>query len=212
MTSWTFAPVTIAASGLPLAAVSMRRLEPGRAQSIGFGPVFDPLQGDAVMNRQRLYAGIKPGAVLMKDGYKLYNGIAHNHQLVHPGCRAPLRACGKAEDTVPKADGTPGLLATCFIHHVITLLLPSSAGQPVPRYLHAATSSFGSPEKSVFAHQFSRTGPFIATGWSSRMQRAMAITAFRLLCAQRSDCRFDVVRYEKPVQHAIYEPHRVQMS
>ncbi|MFL9989605.1 IS66 family transposase, partial [Paraburkholderia sediminicola] len=34
----------------------------------------------------KLFAGIREGAVLMTDGYELYNGIADRYQLVHLGC------------------------------------------------------------------------------------------------------------------------------
>ena len=33
-----------------------------------------------------LYAGIQQGAVLMTDGYEVYDAVAETHQLVHPGC------------------------------------------------------------------------------------------------------------------------------
>jgi len=59
---------------------------------------------------------VKPGAVLMTDGYELYNGIAHDHQLVHLGCWAHVRrGFIKAEENVPKAARSPELLATWFI-------------------------------------------------------------------------------------------------
>lgn len=35
---------------------------------------------------QILYAGIRPGAVLMTDGYAVYDQITSAHQLVHLGC------------------------------------------------------------------------------------------------------------------------------
>ena len=35
-----------------------------------------------------LYAGTKPGAALMSDGYEPYNEIARANQLVHLGCWA----------------------------------------------------------------------------------------------------------------------------
>ena len=40
---------------------------------------------------QALYAGIRPGAVLMSDGYAVYDQIASAHQLVHLGCWAHCR-------------------------------------------------------------------------------------------------------------------------
>ena len=52
----------------------------------------------------------------MSDGYELYNGIAHDHQLVHLGCWAHVRrGFIKAEEIVPKAARTPDLLATRFV-------------------------------------------------------------------------------------------------
>ena len=41
MTSWRLAPVRITASGMPCASVMRWCFEPGRAQSVGFAPVFD---------------------------------------------------------------------------------------------------------------------------------------------------------------------------
>lgn len=103
--------------------------EPGRrpqtksyvwAQMNGAGPpirLFTYTPGRGAKHAAQLYAGVKPGAVLMTDGYELYSGIAHDHQLVHLGCWAHARrAFVKAEDTVPKAARTPDLLATRFIH------------------------------------------------------------------------------------------------
>ncbi|ANB71498.1 transposase [Paraburkholderia phytofirmans OLGA172] len=64
----------------------------------------------------KLFAGIREGAVLMTDGYEPYNGIAERYQLVHLGCLAHARRYFvKAEDNVPKAARTPDLLATRFI-------------------------------------------------------------------------------------------------
>ena len=101
--------------------------EPGRqpqsksymwAQVNGVGPpvrLFSYSPGRGTQHAQRLYAGVKPGSVLMSDGYELYNGIAHDHQLVHLGCWAHVRrGFIKAEEAVPKAARTPDLLATRF--------------------------------------------------------------------------------------------------
>jgi transposase len=89
------------------------------AQVNGSGPpvrLFSYSPGRGAQHAQRLYAGVKPGAVLMTDGYELYNGIAHDHQLVHLGCWAHVRrGFIKAEETVPKAARTPDLLAKRFI-------------------------------------------------------------------------------------------------
>jgi len=64
----------------------------------------------------KLFAGIREGAVMMTDGYEPYNDIAQRHQLVHLGCWVHVRRYFiKAEDSVPKAARTPDLLATRFI-------------------------------------------------------------------------------------------------
>ncbi|MBB3261126.1 IS1 family transposase [Paraburkholderia bannensis] len=44
--------------------------------------------GRGAQHAQLLYAGVKPVAVLMTDGYELYNGLARDHQLVYLGCWA----------------------------------------------------------------------------------------------------------------------------
>jgi transposase len=102
--------------------------EPGRrpqsksylwAQVNGLGPpvrMFSYSPGRGAQHARRLYAGVKPNAVLMTDGYELYNGIAQDHQLVHLGCWAHVRrGFIKAEESVPKAARTPDLLATRFV-------------------------------------------------------------------------------------------------
>ncbi len=102
--------------------------EPGRrpqaksylwAQINGSGPpvrLFSYSPGRGAQHAQKLYAGVQPGTVLMTDGYELYNGIAHDHQLVHLGCWAHVRrGFIKAEESVPKAARSPDLLATRFV-------------------------------------------------------------------------------------------------
>ncbi|EEA00056.1 transposase IS66 [Burkholderia sp. H160] len=85
----------------------------------GSGPpfrMFSYSPGPGAQHAQRIYAGTKPGGVLMSDGYELYNRIAHDHQLVHLGCWSHVgRGFIKAEETVPKAARTPDPLATRFI-------------------------------------------------------------------------------------------------
>ncbi|WP_257820250.1 IS66 family transposase [Burkholderia glumae] len=102
--------------------------EPGRrpqtksylwAQVNGSGPpvrMFSYSPGRGAQHAQKLYAGVQPGTALMTDGYELYNGIAHDHQLVHLGCWAHVRrGFIKAEESVPKAARPPDLLATRFV-------------------------------------------------------------------------------------------------
>ncbi len=80
------------------------------AQLNGAGPpvrLFFYSPGRGANQAHELYAGIKPGAVLMTDGYELYGGIAHGHQLVHLGCWAHVRrGFIKAEQAAPKAART----------------------------------------------------------------------------------------------------------
>jgi hypothetical protein len=65
---------------------------------------------------EKLFTGIRPGAVMMTDGYEPYNDIARRYELVHLGCWVHVRRYFvKAEDSVPKAARTPNLLATRFI-------------------------------------------------------------------------------------------------
>jgi transposase len=89
------------------------------AQMTGSGiPIrcFTYTPGRGAQLADKLFAGIRQGAVLMTDGYEPYNGISEQHQLVHLGCWAHSRRYFvKAEDNVPKAARSPGLLATRFI-------------------------------------------------------------------------------------------------
>jgi transposase len=64
----------------------------------------------------KLFTGIRKGAVLMTDGYEPYNGLAERYQLVHLGCWVHARRYFiRAEENVPKAARSPDLLATRFI-------------------------------------------------------------------------------------------------
>ncbi|MGC3525888.1 IS66 family transposase [Pseudomonas aeruginosa] len=102
--------------------------EPGRrpqaksylwAQVNGSGPpvrLFAYSPGRGAEHAHKLYAGIKPRAVLMTDGYELYNGIARGHQLVHLGCWAHARrGFIKAEQATPKEVRGSELPATRFV-------------------------------------------------------------------------------------------------
>lgn len=78
--------------------------------------MFSYSPGRGAQHAQKLYVGVQPGTALMTDGYELYNGIAHEHRLVHLGCWAHVRrGFIKAEESVPKAARSPDLLATRFI-------------------------------------------------------------------------------------------------
>jgi transposase len=76
--------------------------------------IYTPGRGAKLADK--LFAGVRQGAVLMTDGYEPYNSISKQYQLVHLGCWAHARRyLVKAEDNVPKAARSPDLLATRFI-------------------------------------------------------------------------------------------------
>lgn len=89
------------------------------AQMTGSGvPIrcFTYTPGRGTNLADRLFTGIRSAAVMMTDGYEPYNDIARRYQLVHLGCWVHVRRYFiKAEDSVPKAARTPGLLATRFL-------------------------------------------------------------------------------------------------
>ena len=63
-----------------------------------------------------LYAGIREGAVLMTDGYEVYDAIAENHKLVHLGCWAHCRRyLNDALQALPKDKRGPEQLAARFM-------------------------------------------------------------------------------------------------
>mgnify|MGYP001363501388 CR=1 FL=1 len=63
-----------------------------------------------------LYAGIRPGAVLMTDGYDVYDTVAQTHQLVHLGCWTHCRRYfHEALQALPKDQRRPDHLAARFI-------------------------------------------------------------------------------------------------
>ena len=108
--------------------------EPGRAaqtksylwaQMNGTGPpvrLFGYAPGRGGGHAADLYAGIRQGAVLMTDGYEVYNGIARTHALVHLGCWAHCRRYFiEAESVLPKSTRSPDQLATQFITAIAEL-------------------------------------------------------------------------------------------
>ncbi|MDB5730872.1 MAG: transposase [Variovorax sp.] len=63
-----------------------------------------------------LYAGIREGAVLMTDGYDVYDAVARTHQFVHLGCWTHCRRYfHDALQALPKEQRGPGQLAARFI-------------------------------------------------------------------------------------------------
>ena len=108
--------------------------EPGRAaqtksylwaQMNGTGqPVrlFGYAPGRGGTHAADLYAGIRQGAVLMTDGYEVYNGVAKANGLVHLGCWAHCRRYFiEAEAVLPKVARTPDQLPTQFIAAIAEL-------------------------------------------------------------------------------------------
>jgi transposase len=102
--------------------------EPGRAaqaksylwaQASGTGPpirLFGYAPGRGAKQAETLFAGIKPGGVLMSDGYEVYGGIAQVHGLTHLGCWAHARRYFvEAEAVIPKASRAPEQIPTQFI-------------------------------------------------------------------------------------------------
>ncbi len=102
--------------------------EPGRAaqtksylwaQVSGTGPpirLFSYAPGRGGTHAATLYAGIRPGTVLMTDGYEVYNGIAQTNGLTHLGCWAHCRRYFvEAEAVIPKVARGPDQPATQFI-------------------------------------------------------------------------------------------------
>jgi transposase len=77
---------------------------------------FSYTPGRGAKLADKLFTGIRKGAVLITDGYEPYNDIAQRYDLVHLGCWAHLRRYFiKAEENVPKAARSPDLLATRFV-------------------------------------------------------------------------------------------------
>lgn len=101
--------------------------EPGRkaqtsymwAQMNGTGPpvrLFAYAPGRGAVHAEKLYAGTRPGATLMSDGYEVYNGIAKAGGLTHLGCWVHARRPFiKAEEAIPKAARSQDQLASRFV-------------------------------------------------------------------------------------------------
>jgi transposase len=89
------------------------------AQATGSGPpirLFGYAPGRGSIHAETLYAGIKPGAALMSDGYDVYGRVAEIHGLAHLGCWAHCRRYFvEAEAVIPKAARNSEQPATQFI-------------------------------------------------------------------------------------------------
>lgn len=102
--------------------------EPGRsaqtqsylwAQMTDSGPpirLFSYTPGRGRSHAQPLYEGIKAGAVLMSDGYEVYNGLVAGRGVIHLGCWSHARRYFvEAEAAIPKESRGSKQLATRFI-------------------------------------------------------------------------------------------------
>ena len=119
--------------------------EPGRAaqtksylwaQMNGTGPpvrLFGYAPGRGGTHAASLYAGIRPGAVLMTDGYEVYNAVALTNELVHLGCWAHCRRYFvEAEAVIPKSARGPEQPATQFIAAIGELYAVEGRSRDLP--------------------------------------------------------------------------------
>jgi len=119
--------------------------EPGRtaqtksylwAQMNGTGPpvrLFGYAPGRGGTHAASLYAGIRPGAVLMTDGYEVYNAVAQTNGLIHLGCWAHCRRYFvEAEAVIPKSARGPEQLATQFIAAIGELYTVEARSRDLP--------------------------------------------------------------------------------
>jgi len=85
----------------------------------GTGPpirLFTYAPGRSTKTAMELYAGIREGAVLMTDGYDVYDAVAKTQQLVHLGCWTHCRRYfHDALQALPKDKRGPDQLAARFI-------------------------------------------------------------------------------------------------
>jgi transposase len=120
------------------------------AQATGSGPpirLFSYASGRGGNHAMALYAGIKPGAVLITDGYEVYGGIAEANGLTHLGCWAHCRRYFvEAEAVIPKTVRNPEQLATQFIATIGELYAVESRARDVtPEQRHALRQAHSRP-------------------------------------------------------------------
>ena len=150
VTSWRLAPVRITASGMPCASVMRWCFEPGRARSVGLGPVFDPHQprGSRRSRRPRATSLCGPLRVALQEAVRAV-GPRHRRPASRADgassscrCRNPSRAARAHDlcrDVAPEvaerqdrraslflsaaASGGPGQAALCCA--MLSLILSS---------------------------------------------------------------------------------------
>ena len=87
---------------------------------------------------QRLYAGVRAGAVLITDGYDVYNQIALAHRLVHLGCWAHCRRYfHEALQALPKNKRGADQLAAQFMELIAKLYRAEAQGREHALDAHA---------------------------------------------------------------------------
>ena len=91
----------------------------------GTGPpirLFGYSPGRSTHSARTLYEGMRPGGVLMSDGYEPYAAIAEQHRLVHLGCWAHCRwYFHEALQALPKDKRGPEQLPARFIELIARL-------------------------------------------------------------------------------------------
>jgi transposase len=113
--------------------------EPGRAaqakiylfaQASGTGPpirLFGYAPGMVAKQAVTLFAGIKPGGVLICDGYKVYGGIARVHGPTHFGCQMHVRRYFvEAKVVTPTVSRAPEQIPAQFIAAIGALYVVES--------------------------------------------------------------------------------------
>jgi transposase len=146
--------------------------EPGRApqsksymwvQMSGSGPpvrVFTYQPSRSGASALALYAGAKPAAALVSDGYEVYNAVAKTHELVHLGCWAHVRRrFVEAEAGLPKKARTPDQPASQFIaaigalYRIEARAKDSSASERLRLRQEFSKPALGRIEALLLAHQ-----------------------------------------------------------
>ncbi len=152
VTSWRLAPVRITASGMPCASVMRWCFEPGRARSVGLGPVFDPHQprGSRRSRRPRATSLCGPLRVALQEAVRAV-GPRHRRPASRADgassscrCRNPSRAARAHDlcrDVAPEvaerqdrraslflsaaASGGPGQAAALLRHAIVDTIFLS---------------------------------------------------------------------------------------
>jgi hypothetical protein len=108
----------------------------------------------------KLFAGIRPGAVLMSDGYDAYDQVARDYQLRHLGCWAHARRyVFDAEQALPKSARTPDqpavqlLKAIAELYRIEKESRDVTPGERLRARQERAAPVLGQIEQIVLAHR-----------------------------------------------------------